>query len=658
MSTKVITGGKQLLILFSFMLTTVLVNWPILLANFIYPEQPLFYNANQLIHSFSDLLHLYTHPMLLDSQVLFSRPSGFYLLYQLLTPVLGWHNINGLVIVNWLFLGATGYVLFKIYQELFTGYVFGGLIAFSIYLMTPGLILAKMVIMHFEYAYVFFVWLSLYCFIMFCKKNRDSLQEFKHYGWLFSTIIFYILAQTFKEASMMLGPVLGIYLLLQLYKPGKFWATLKAKDNLKIIFLLGVVTLTLITYSLLSWSTHSHPSFKEFSTSRLWEVALKFTGLLFNLSQNHQVDGESIFKLSILDLAQMPSAIKLLINSLQRVTLAGLFLAFSQKNIALKKSLLFLLSALILFLLLPWIYTWGFPWHLSLSYSCEALLMGFGIDFFVRHFVSIKIHYAICISLALLLAATTYPIDRANIDFLFRTQLGFASKLLHNALSHPPDIKHKLNPESILVVQDSLNIGDYLLGDSAYPVEVFAGNNAKFNFDTLFPDQQRNVLWRWQPVFNGTIFRWAYLLPGLQEEVVPFNDNDMSLVTDSILLSWIRHSDNIVCLAYDKNGFWFDNTNVFKKDIILEQQRRFLTAFSYLDSPKTASQSPATSVVRLPYGDPGMCQTMCDKNRSCNGFTYTKVKLGYFTLAKCIFYNKLVANQIPCDVCTTFMKQA
>src|SRR5580692_5114343 len=97
--------GKQSVrncILFAGILIFVLfVNSSVIAFDLMYAEQPMLYAANQALHSIGDLLSIYLQPRMLDVfSIPFFRPSGHFLLYQILMPFLGWHNTQGLIIVN------------------------------------------------------------------------------------------------------------------------------------------------------------------------------------------------------------------------------------------------------------------------------------------------------------------------------------------------------------------------------------------------------------------------------------------------------------------------------------------------------------------------------------------------------------------------------
>src|SRR5688572_28575416 len=122
-----------------------------------YAEQPMLYVANQSLHTLSDLFNSYLHPRMLNVfSIPFVRPTGHFLLYRLLMPFLGWHNTKGLIIINLFFLSLTGYLVIKLYELLFPSFKWGAYLAFSIYLMHPALMLSRLIVLHFEFAYVFF----------------------------------------------------------------------------------------------------------------------------------------------------------------------------------------------------------------------------------------------------------------------------------------------------------------------------------------------------------------------------------------------------------------------------------------------------------------------------------------------------------------------
>jgi hypothetical protein len=291
-----------------------------------------------------------------------------------------------------------------------------------------------------------------------------------------------------------------------------------------------------------------------------------------------------------------------------------------------------------------------------LSFACESLMLGFGVEFYFRHRFSKKFSLSCVTILSVLIGFSAYQVDKTNPILLKQSSAELGLKLNYNAIAHPPQIRSQLNDQSILVVQDTADLGDYLLGNAAYPALVI-NQTEDFNFDDFGGWGQKKIFfWRIQPIYNGTLFRWAYLLPNLKEELVPFKDNDMQLVSDTILRSWISHLDNIFCLSYDSAGNWYDKTKQFKKNIVQEQLKRHLAINHYNAVSTTALTAKLASVKNLPYADPEMCQTYCDSQHSCKGFTFVHVAKAGKTLAQCLFYNKITAARKPCAVCTAFLK--
>ena len=104
--------------------------------------------------------------------------------------------------------------MLRLYSLLFPNFKLGGYLAFSVYLMHPALILSRLTILHFEFTYAFFVMLSVYLFVKFCAH----LDKTKSLSDLIYSLVFYIIAVSFKEPAVMLGPVLACYFLISIYK--------------------------------------------------------------------------------------------------------------------------------------------------------------------------------------------------------------------------------------------------------------------------------------------------------------------------------------------------------------------------------------------------------------------------------------------------------
>jgi hypothetical protein len=651
---------SEILLLITLLFLAVLVNWPIISYNMMYIEQATIYNANQTIHSFADLIHVYTHPQMLDFLVPFFRPSGHFLMYQLLTPFIGWYNTKALLVVNLLFLGLIAYVMVKLYKALFPGFIIGGFIACGIYGMNPALMISKLTIMHFEFAYVFFVLLGLYSFVVFCKKNQaaasgSSAVKFQHNTWLLAALVCYFVAVTFKEPALMLGPVMAAYFLIFFYQRGQFAQFVKGRDVLVILSLLVVTSVVLALYLSMSWQRGLHPLLNLVTVKRIVDTAEQFAVYLFSLSHDHLTVTNAADPL--VRLARVPLVVHYIMWGVLLVTGISLLNLFRRNTVVLQKSVLFLLLALFIFMLLPLLWGMGFGWHLSLSLVCEAMLLGFGVEFYARHFLDKSVVMVLGSCLAIVIGLMTYKVDKFNIDSMAGSRSDFIARLDYNAVFHAPAVKSLLNDATIVVVQDNMNIGDYYLGNSTYPMLTYA-KRTNTNFDTLFLVDQRKIFWQVKPVYSGNLFHWAYAMPNLHEEVVSFSDGDLKLVPDAILLSWVRHVNNIVCLAFDGSANWFDNTATFKKNILAEQKHRRLLVKSYKVLPVTVLQSVAVEIKKLPYADPELCQTMCDNVGSCKGFTYTHVARSGKTLAECYFYNKMTAVKKGCGICTGYVKSA
>jgi hypothetical protein len=653
--------GREFLLISVLTLLTIAINWPVITCHFVYPEQALFYNVNHALHSFVDLVHVYTQPKLLDVAAPFSRPSGNFLMYQLLAPVLGWHNLQAFIVVNLIFLSLCGYLIIKLYKIFFSGCSVGGYIASSVFVMNPGLILSRLVVMHFEFAYVFFALLSLYCFSRFCEYNRlqqlqaMTTQKFNHLLLLLATCLCYVVAVTFKESAIMMGPVLALYLLCRFYQGPASLALYKNKDFLAIVALLGMVSIALGGYLMLSWQSGSHPLLVNLRSAKAMNAAHQFFRYLVYLPVDHNIHSDGASMQDILRLDNMTSLMRYLAWGMLTVTVVSLLNVFRQKNGEYKQSVVFLFLAMLLFMVLPMLWAMGFSWHLNLAFVCEALLIGFGIEFYLKHFLPKQLTYWLSLSLAMLIALSTYQVDQLNINAIPSSAGGLAMTLNYNALYHPPMLNHPLNENSILIVQDNMNIGDYFMGDSTYPALIVMQSEA-FNFDTFIPGGQQHVFWRVQPKYNGTLFRWAYLMPNLKEEVVPFQNDNMRLVTDTILQEWLTQINNITCVTYDKAGLWFDNTATFKKNILTEQKRRHLHIYPYQQLFSTALHSAAVKFQQLPYADAGICKTYCDNHPACKGFTYAEVSKHERTMAQCFYYNKIAIDQKPCSICTGYIK--
>lgn len=561
------------------------------------------------------------------------------MLYQILMPFLGWHNTQGLIIVNLTFLALTGYLLVKIYNLLFPGFKIGGYLAFSLYLMHPALLLSRLIALHFEFAYVFFCLLSFYCFALFCREKQKTIR-------LFAALFFYVVAVTFKEPALMLGPVLAVYYCLH---------GLRDRQGLQILALLSVTTLALALYLSLAWPSLAHPLSMAISLKEKGAASLELLKNLLGLStangasavlqQSHLLWREIIFT---------PLTQVLLGAFFCLSLLACLRLQFEKSAAAFerKKNLLFLAAAAVLFLILPINWAMGLPWHLSPSLLFLCLIAGFSFEYLGREGLPNKKGInGIGLLLAVLIGLNTIAVNRVNLAHV-EARTGFALTLARNAVLHPPLLKEKLSSATVLLVEDSFLHDSYALGNSNYPLFLKPG----LDYDALEKAQAFSFL-KYQPIYNGYLFKWAYLQPGLQEEVYPFEVNHLNRVPDAVLHNWLQHYDDLVCLGYDRQGQWLDRTAELKRNLLREKAKRFLLVHPYepFAAEVLSGKLMYTKVLGLP--DHQLCQYECDQNVRCKGFTYENARYQYHSTVKCQFYEKVAVGKGKfCATCIGFVK--
>lgn len=557
---------------FALLTFVLIVNLPAISYSMVYFEQAPIYLANQQLHSFLDLFKIYFKPeMLYAGSIPFFRPTGHFLMYQIITPFIGWHNLKILIMINLVFLTLTGFFMIKLYSILFPRYKIGGYIAFSIYMMHPALILSHLMAMHFDFAYAFFCILSLYWFALFCQKNNLELylasqHKLNRFHLLLLSLFSYIVAMSFKETAIMLGPVLILYFLISLYSTENrmdFIINLfRNRQALSIFLILMITCLTLALYFSLSRPSAILLFWLDLSHKKL-ENALHYFQYIFafwNKSPGNWTINYIHYPLSSRFIIWFFSACCMV---------ACLFYSkFFTKSI--KKSLVFLFLSFILFLLLP--INWsGWPWHLNLSLIFISLIMGFSFEFIYSNLIKNKrIIYSVGIIIFLLTGLSTSHMILAHTHS--NSDVNFTLSLNKNALFHPPNIKNQLNPNSIIIIEDSqrglqhTTVNAYKLGDSFYPFENEITFQACSELYFLKPDK----------IYGGLLFKWAYLMPSLKEEIYPFKIENMRTVPDLILKNWIQHSHHIFCLGYDREGNWHDYTPLFKKNLLKEKIRRTL----------------------------------------------------------------------------------
>lgn len=641
-----------------------LVNFPLLQADLMYIEQPILYGANQSIHSLHDLINIYLHPQLLDVAVPFFRPSGHFLIYQLITPFMGWHNTRAFLVVNFMFLAACCYLMIRLYEKLFPRFKSGAYIACAFYLMQPSLLLSRTTIMHFDFAHVAFLLLALNCFVAFCQQNYLALTDgFKHFGLLAQSLIFFIIAVTFKEPALMLGPVLVSYFFIFFYKTSLSATLLKLiknSESRKIIVIITLVSALMALYLTFSWPALALPLRAGIKSAEVWGSIKSFIKILFSLPGNmNWMPGLPLNYVSLQATQIKPQLIHVIVWSFLLATAVSLYQLFGKENgdeaVVYRKSVVFLSVALLLFLVLPTLWSAGMPWHMHESLVCWSLLLGFGFDFAGKHFVSEKKLMTIGLSVAVLVGLTTIAVDKAYVKIANdRSKSEFFSVLDRNAVFYPPAIGKKLNANSLIVVEDHDMLNDYTLGDSFFSYNAFIGGNVDFAATEF---KEKTIFLKHNPRYNGTLFRWAYLMPHLREEIYPFKIEAMKDVSDNAIYAWLEHFNNIFCVGYDKQNNWYDRTEVFKKNLLAEKIRRHLVVNPYRKLAKQTMTGKTVSKLILPYGDAGLCRTTCDKAKACQGFTYLHVAHAGRSVSRCDFYEKwdgTAANN--CKYCTAYIK--
>ncbi len=665
--------GKNIALLLTILMLVWVVNLPIFHSGMLYIEQPTIYLANSHIHSWHDFLNVYLQPKLLDPAVPFFRPSGHFLIYQIIMPLLGWHNATGMLLINFAFLALIGFFMIKLYRLLFSGFVMGGYIAFAVYLMQPALFVSRLTVMHFEFAYVLFLVTSWYCFALFCKKNH-LLEDATYYScgirkikfhdmhYVLLAMVFFVIAATFKEPAVMLGLVLISYLCIALYDRQPLLKLLsdilRNKALLQIILLILFTTIVLLIYLTLPWPSISHPDRHAIQLIEIWGALKEWVRIVFSL--NPSVISESGLYAEGLVLRHMtiPFAVQVVNWILLSSLIATIFLVCKSKTnrkiFFYRKSLLLLSLACIIFLILPLGWAAGLPWHFSLFLLCFSLMLGFGVEYIIRLFLH---HTAsatvLSVVMASMIALLTVSVNQENLHYIASQTEGFVYALNQHAVMQPPAIQAQLNTKSVVLVEDSLSVGDYGLGNGAYP--LFILSNAEYE---KLHSLQRYQFIQYQPRYNGTLFRLAYLRPHLQEEIFPFQIQNMKAVASEEIYSWLAQNENIFCLGYDKSGDWSDRTVAFKQKLQTEKKRRQLIVNPYREIATTAMFGKALyTKIFSAVPDVTLCRFQCDQDNRCKGFLYMHAEaVGKFK-PRCDFYRSFdVKTAKACSVCEVHIK--
>lgn len=638
-----------------------LVNYQIIHFNFMYVEQSEIYLANQQIHSWQDLLTIYLYPKMFNLfYIPFFRPSGHFLIYQLITPILGWHNHRSFIAINLFFLALTGLMIIKLYRLLFPDFKTGAYIAFGFYLMHPALILSRTIVLHFEFAHAFFVIFSIYCFAKFCQINftNSNLYEIKikRYQHLGFSLLAFIIAVTFKEPAIMTGPCLFVFLCLTLFSHHSiisfFKGIIQNKSLWQLMAILVFLSASITIYITLAWPTIQN-SIKPHTT---WTDTFIATKKLFSyfFAFPHSYVPQNKFLDTLMWQNVYPLLTQLIIWILIFSLVYTLFLCFKKHTEISRherKSLFFVIASSLLFLILP--IAWGIagPWHLNLSLLFLGLAMGFSVDFLLHKatyhsLVASRITFFI----GLLIGLTTILVNYVNLRAVVKHD-GFSITLNRNALLNPPPIKNQFNNNSTLVIEDSNYMDAYILGNS-YPINLLKTvGTYDFNYLNLL---QQYSLFKFDSIEGGTLFRFSYLMPSLREEVVPFKITQMSLVPEIVIYHWLQRINNIFCLGYNESGNWFDHTADFKKNLLQEKLKRHLHVSFYHEIALTQFSGNVIYQIKLPFPENELCKLSCDKDKHCAGFTFIQEK----NLRKCNFYGvSLKRNNISrCTACTSYLK--
>jgi hypothetical protein len=622
------------MILFALVL---LVNAPILHYDMMYFEQPLMYLVNQQVTSWTALLQIYLHPKVFAViSIPFFRPSGHFLLYQILTPLLGWHNTRGFLVVSFFFLTLTGLMMVRLYARLFPRYMIGGYIAFAFFLMHPAPMLSRLSPMHFEFANMFFILLTLDCFVWFCQS--PVLKQ----GLLLQTLLFYFVAITFKETALMLGPVLVCYLLLA-WKQG-------AREKYQVLVVLTTFSIIMGVYLSMQWPQFLPPTHTAPILQSIPVVFNKLIKILFCLPFNIIPHAASYVNQNILwELLAFPAISRAWLWIFLSLAIVSGFMKLNTY----RKPFLFLLSAAGLFLMLPVLWSHAMPWHLGLTLVFCSMLMGFGFEHVLRiYLVDTQWVNWVGVVCAGLIGLTTVLVTAENIQLIQHEKRGFALLLDRNAVLHPPAIQNQLNTDSVVVVADSTVHNDYLLGDSTYPY-VWLGQ-----YD-LMRKEKISASFEYPYVYGGTLFRWAYLKPNLKEQLYPFAVDKMGEIPDNeVIYNWLQHFNNIFCLGYDNAGVWHDQTAEFKANLLLEQARRHLLVNAYQYKPASILAGKQLFAVKTPLPDSGICRMICDKHKNCKGFTYENVTATAISATLCKFYEKFSLVKTSLSNASAFIKES
>lgn len=617
---------NRTLILVSLLIVSVLlVNSPYLMLNWMYPEEPLMYVANQQIQHFSDLLNIYLHPQLFHPSIPFFRPSGHFLMYQLTAPFIGWHHPKVFMAINFIFLALAGYYLIRLYGLLFSGYWIGGLIGFALYAAHPSLFLVKVIVLHFEFAQTLFVALTFYYFVLFCQQNitDECVVRIKNITPLILSLVFYFIAVTFKESAIMAGPVCMMYLLIQLNHSERLMQyarrIIRDKRSVEFILLFGVALVMVAMYLFSAWPDMRQAQINAQSLS-LTGMISGINGLLYYVFNWHILDlarNQQLYFGAKIYVSQLMSGIVFL--SISFTISAMILLGKNAAATQFKKSVLFLGMATLCFLILPVGWGLGYPWHYNLALMMLALLVGFSVEYVFREWPLklLSINAAgILITLIIAAAAITTNIVQASY-------LKGDMPPLYAAVMHPPVLSGTLNNGSLVIVGDNMTMNAYALGAASYPCRLFYQTSYKRY--VLAAISNKFYYFHINPDFDASLFRMAYQQPGMKEQVVPYRVDHLELVNPSLLYQWLQHYRDIHFITYDNQGNWHDQTNQFKHNLLAEQQRRHMQVRNYHHLNNRNADIKPLRMVMLPGNLETDCQYFCDTEPKCSSYRFTQM---------------------------------
>lgn len=200
--------------------------------------------------------------------------------------------------------------------------------------------------------------------------------------------------------------------------------------------------------------------------------------------------------------------------------------------------------------------------------------MGFSGDYVCKRFIP-NSHFAVSLTgmIALLIALSAFPMNQQAIRGYFnQPENMFSFRVIRNAVFYPPPIQALLKPTSIILLEDSRINNWYLLGAGG----TYSGSSFPLPYDG-----QDNLLKSYyshfvpiKPDYNGSLFRWAYLMPNIREEAYHFKIEAMNDVPNETIQRWWQNAKDIICLGYDNQGQWHDRTASFQKNLLQEKSER------------------------------------------------------------------------------------